>query len=66
MALPCLSITDVFRFPVLSALAGHIDAKLRPVATPATEAVEDDSAKGRLDAMSRRRMMRAERLGKAG
>ena len=66
LALPGLSITDVFRFPVLSALAGHIDAKLRPVATPATEAVEDDSAKGRLDAMSRRRMMRAERLGKAG
>ncbi|MCW1931252.1 MupA/Atu3671 family FMN-dependent luciferase-like monooxygenase [Pararhodobacter zhoushanensis] len=35
LALPGLSITDVFRFPVLSALATHIDAKLKPVsATP--------------------------------
>ncbi len=68
LALPGLSITDVFRFPVLSALAGHIDAKLRPVASPAPAPVTDDSeaARGRLDAMSKRRAMRAERLGKLG
>ena len=65
LALPGLSITDVFRFPVLSALAAHIDQKLRPVGVQnAAAPVQDESAPGRLDAMSRRRAMRAERLGK--
>lgn len=72
LALPGLSITDVFRFPVLSALAGHIDGKLKPVtAAPVAEpvaepAVEAEAARGRLDAMSKRRAMRAERLSKLG
>lgn len=69
LALPGLSITDVFRFPVLSALARHIDSKLRPVPAPAPAAPAPDSgeaARGRLEAMSRRRALRAERLGKLG
>ena len=68
LALPGLSITDVFRFPVLSALAGHIDAKLKPAAaTPNAEpAVDAEAAHGRLDAMSKRRAMRAERLSRLG
>lgn len=72
LSLPGLSITDVFRFPVLSALAGHIDGKLKPVTTasgaaPVAEpAVEAEVARGRLDAMSKRRAMRAERLSKLG
>ncbi|HPD91887.1 MAG: LLM class flavin-dependent oxidoreductase [Rhodobacter sp.] len=70
LALPGLSITDVFRFPVLSALASHIDAKLKPAGPkPVAEApveAEAEAARGRLDAMSRRRAMRAERLSKLG
>lgn len=71
LALPGLSITDVFRFPVLSALAGHIDAKLKPSAprstTPAETAEAGDSvARGRLEAMSRRRQMRAQRMERLG
>ncbi|WP_068298974.1 MupA/Atu3671 family FMN-dependent luciferase-like monooxygenase [Pararhodobacter sp. CCB-MM2] len=72
LALPGLSITDVFRFPVLSALAAHIDAKMRPAgAAPAPAATpvpadEGEGAKGRLDAMSKRRAMRAERLSRLG
>ena len=68
LALPGLSITDVFRFPVLSALAGHIDAKLKPSGPKPMDAapVEPEAARGRLDAMSKRRAMRAERLSKLG
>ena len=67
LKLPGLSITDVFRFPVLSALSAHIDTKLRPViAAPARNEGEQEAARGRLDAMSRRREMRAERMGKLG
>ena len=81
LSLPGLSITDVFRFPVLSALAGHIDAKLKPVSpVPATAEsgapdsdaagfgarAESQAARGRQDAMSRRRAMRAERLSRLG
>jgi hypothetical protein len=65
--LPGLSITDVFRFPVLSGLARHIDTRLRPVAEPAPEpVVENTSSEGRIDAMARRRQMRAERLSRLG
>ncbi|MEZ5750571.1 MAG: LLM class flavin-dependent oxidoreductase [Paracoccaceae bacterium] len=67
LALPGLSITDVFRFPVLSALVGHIDGKIRPVPKAApVAAVAEPAGEGRLDAMSRRRAMRAERLSKLG
>ena len=65
LALPGLSITDVFRFPVLADLARHIDSKLRPVtAAPAPQPEEESTARGRQDAMSRRRALRAERLSK--
>lgn len=66
--LPGLSITDVFRFPVLSKLAAHIDTKMRsaPIAAPAAVADENEARPDRLDAMSRRRAMRAERLSRLG
>jgi len=66
LALPGLSITDVFRFPVLSDLARHIDSKLKPVASAPTPQPSEESARGRQDAMSRRRALRAERLSKIG
>lgn len=67
LALPGLSITDVFRFPVLADLARHIDAKLKPVApTQQSDAVPETSARERQDAMSKRRALRAERLSKIG
>ena len=67
LGLPGLSITDVFRFPVLSGLARHIDTRLRPVDAPVAEPVADAPAgEGRIDAMARRRQMRAERLSRLG
>ena len=50
-----LSITDIFRFPVLQALAAHLDD--RPKAAPA---VVSDRADARADAMARRRAMRGQ------
>ncbi|MDZ4392368.1 MupA/Atu3671 family FMN-dependent luciferase-like monooxygenase [Cypionkella sp.] len=50
-----LSITDIFRFPVLAALAAHLDD--RPKAAPA---VVSDRADARADAMARRRAMRGQ------
>ncbi len=63
-----ISITDIFRFPVLSALAAHIEGpkKLTPVApvparpAPAPEAPAGESL---ADAMERRRAMRMARRG---
>lgn len=52
-----LSITDIFRFPVLEALARHLDD--RPADTAASEAETAERAQQRADAMSRRRAMRA-------
>ncbi|MCU0957634.1 MAG: phosphopantetheine-binding protein, partial [Hydrogenophaga sp.] len=52
-----LSITDIFRFPVLEALARHLDDK--PEDTAATAAETAERAQLRADAMSRRRAMRA-------
>lgn len=49
-----LSITDIFRFPVLSALAAHLDDKPKAAAAPIS-----DRADARADAMARRRAMRA-------
>jgi hypothetical protein len=69
LGLPGLSITDIFRFPILSALAGHLDKKLRPtpkMAAPATASQTEDQANSRLDAMSKRRAMRADRLSRTG
>jgi hypothetical protein len=66
LSLPGLSITDVFRFPVLSGLAKHIDTRLRPIQTDAPEPAPETSGVGRLDAMARRRQMRADRLSRLG
>ncbi|MGL6212020.1 MAG: phosphopantetheine-binding protein, partial [Paracoccaceae bacterium] len=51
-----LSITDIFRFPVLGQLAAHLDDA--PKAAP----VSNDRADARADAMARRRAMRAGRV----
>lgn len=53
-----LSITDIFRFPTLQALAAHLDDRPKGAATAAPIS---DRADARLDAMSRRRAMRAGR-----
>ncbi|MDM7950740.1 MupA/Atu3671 family FMN-dependent luciferase-like monooxygenase [Hydrogenophaga sp.] len=52
-----LSITDIFRFPTLAALAAHLDDKPRD--TPEAAAESTERAQLRADAMSRRRAMRA-------
>ncbi|MES2665252.1 MAG: MupA/Atu3671 family FMN-dependent luciferase-like monooxygenase [Pseudomonadota bacterium] len=53
-----LSITDIFRFPTLSALAAHLDDAPKPVPV----APANDRADARNDAMARRRAMRAGRV----
>ena len=61
-----IAITDIFRFPVVSALADHI-ARLVPsaattsAAPPASQAAATETADTRMDAMSRRRAMREAR-----
>ncbi len=55
-----LSITDIFRFPTLSALAAHLEE--RPVLAAAPVA-NNDRAEARGDAMARRMAMRAQRGG---
>ena len=59
-----LAITDIFRFPVVSALAAHIGKSLPApaagAATPAAAAGES-GADSRMDAMARRRAMREAR-----
>ena len=71
--IPGLSITDLFRFPVLGEFARHLDSEQRPLApvqhtgaappppaaAPATAAPSD-----RMQAMAKRRAMRAERAGR--
>lgn len=58
-----LSITDIFRFPTLSALARHLDD--RPAAEPRLHiaGAANDRAALRADAMSKRRALRAGRAG---
>jgi hypothetical protein len=62
-----IAITDIFRFPVVSALADHI-AKLVPQAATAPPAAPaappasvTEAADSRMDAMARRRAMREAR-----
>ena len=50
-----LSITDIFRFPVLGQLAAHLDDGPKKALAPA----ENDRADARADAMARRRAMRS-------
>ena len=68
LGLARLSITDIFRFPVLSALAAHLGDGARPAAPPANAGVAPEAAAAaradaRMDAMARRRAMRAGRDG---
>ncbi|WP_435257493.1 MupA/Atu3671 family FMN-dependent luciferase-like monooxygenase [Thioclava sp. FR2] len=62
-----LSITDIFRFPVLENLARHLDNKPKPVSPAAPQAFRltgiQTQADQRSDAMARRRAMRAARSG---
>lgn len=60
-----LSITDIFRFPVLSDLMARVD-DLRGVNKPAPEAAAqlEETDTSREDAMSKRRAMRARRSGR--
>jgi len=61
-----LSITDIFRFPVLSALADHISGKGPGGAQAAPDpAALAQRAEARTEAMSRRRAMRAQRGNRA-
>lgn len=53
-----LSITDIFRFPTLRALAAHLDDRPKGAAA---SAVSSDRADARVDAMARRRAMRSGR-----
>ena len=64
LAVPQLSITDIFRFPTLSALSAIIDEKSGRSGSeqPENGPDADDRAASRSDAMSRRRAMRAKRL----
>jgi hypothetical protein len=55
-----LTITDIFRFPVLADLAAHIDTRIGGGAAPTTPAAEA-SAPDRAATMSKRRAMRAGR-----
>ncbi len=57
--LPGLSITDIFRFPTLGALAVHVGGGETAPETP-----DDDPAKA--ETMSKRRAMRAERQRRTG
>lgn len=69
-----LAITDIFRFPVVSALAAHIGKTLpsvavaapaapalAPTAAPVSPVTSDPTADTRMDAMARRRAMREAR-----
>ena len=60
---PQLSITDIFRFPTLEGLAGHLD-KLRGTETTPEEIPGDNTE--RSETMSRRRAMRAARGRRTG
>ena len=56
-----LSITDIFRFPTLAALAAHLDDGARPADTAPDPAEAADRAAQRAEAMSARRALRARR-----
>ncbi|MEZ5882764.1 MAG: LLM class flavin-dependent oxidoreductase [Paracoccaceae bacterium] len=59
-----LSITDIFRFPTLQALAAHLDD--RPKDTAAEQAARAAQEQNRAEAMSRRRAMRMNRETQSG
>lgn len=53
-----LSITDIFRFPTLQALASHLDDRPKPAPKPAAPQALSERADARVDAMARRLAMR--------
>ena len=57
-----LSITDLFRFPTLGALAKRVDELTGSGATPSVEVMSAPVTEDRADAMARRRELRARRL----
>ncbi|WP_323781262.1 MupA/Atu3671 family FMN-dependent luciferase-like monooxygenase [Thalassovita sp.] len=57
-----LGITDIFRFPVLAALAGRVSETLGKAQPKAPESAVDSSVRD--DAMSRRKQMRARRMSR--
>ncbi|SEK20486.1 natural product biosynthesis luciferase-like monooxygenase domain-containing protein [Roseivivax marinus] len=66
LSVPALSITDIFRFPMLADLARRVDALADTVPGPAVAAVDPArpqtaGAGTRADIMARRRVMRARR-----
>ncbi|UWR65144.1 LLM class flavin-dependent oxidoreductase [Phaeobacter inhibens] len=63
---PKLSITDIFRFPTLSGLAGHIDALTGAPATEDATAAPTVDPAAKSDMMSKRRAMRANRKARSG
>ncbi|MFK7939701.1 MAG: MupA/Atu3671 family FMN-dependent luciferase-like monooxygenase [Roseovarius sp.] len=63
---PKLSITDIFRFPTLDALAGHVDKLRGAEPANAETATQEAGDADRSETMSRRRAMRAARGRKAG
>jgi hypothetical protein len=60
-----LSITDIFRFPVLCALAERVETKLSGVdmAKPKPAEINQNQAQTRAGAMAKRKAMRARRQG---
>jgi natural product biosynthesis luciferase-like monooxygenase protein len=62
-----LSITDIFRFPVLSALSAKvIEMTGGGAETPAPKADTEAEQTSRADAMAKRRQMRARRMSRTG
>ncbi|MEX3315952.1 MupA/Atu3671 family FMN-dependent luciferase-like monooxygenase [Sulfitobacter sp. PS-8MA] len=59
LGLSALSITDIFRFPTLAALAAHVDGLTGATEAKPTPATTD--APARSETMSKRRLMRAGR-----
>ncbi len=57
-----LSITDIFRFPVLGQLAAHLDDASKTAPNTAVNDRANDRADVRADAMARRRAMRSGRI----
>jgi hypothetical protein len=61
LALPRLSITDIFRFPQLADLAEHIDGLSGGGAAREPEVEDEATTAARSETMSRRRAMRSKR-----
>ena len=61
-----LSITDIFRFPVLSALSAKVIEMTGAGETPTPETEPAEQKASRADAMAKRRQMRARRMSRTG